>query len=263
MKIKEMSPYIFSIENPYKRIVTIPERALSMKYLVGELSFYLSGSDDLSFISYYSKFWNKVSDDGVKVNSAYGKRIFFDMTRGSTQFKYCIDQLIKDPDTRKAVMTIYAPSDSVDGSKDNPCTLSIQFLLRQNKLNCIVNMRSNDVWFGTPYDVAFFAFVQERLLVAYNARSALTAEMGSYTHFVGSLHAYEKDWESVRKCAYSAGDGVGLDEMPRISSAFDMELWLYLDWEEARRTGKDTHIEQDMLTDPVLLWMMDVLSEGA
>jgi thymidylate synthase len=198
------------------------------------------------------------------VNSAYGKRLFYDKQNGHTQFQYCLEQLLMDPDTRKAVMVIYAPSDSLDGSKDNPCTMSIQFLLRRNKLNCIVNMRSNDIWFGKPYDIVFFAFLQERLLVAYNAISFICAEMGTYTHFVGSLHAYEKDWEGVERCAESTVMDTHVfveDEMPRISLAFDMELWIFLAWEEAHRTGRNTDIEKDMLTDPVLRWMMDVLSE--
>jgi thymidylate synthase len=54
-------------------------------------------------------------------------------------------------------------------------------------------MRSNDVWFGLPYDIVFFTEVQK-----YIARKmGITA--GVYTHFVVSLHMYLRDEEKLKK----------------------------------------------------------------
>lgn len=63
------------IADPYQRYVTNKYRNLSLHYIVGEWLWYERGSNRLEEISYYSKFWNKISDDGATVNSAYGYRI--------------------------------------------------------------------------------------------------------------------------------------------------------------------------------------------
>jgi thymidylate synthase len=46
---------------------------------------------------------------------------------------------------------------------DVPCTLTLQFLIRQGRLDMIVNMRSNDLLWGFSYDITQFAFVQRLL----------------------------------------------------------------------------------------------------
>ncbi len=255
MPIKEITNAVIQIENPYKRVLSVPSRDLSLRYLAGELSFYLAGSDDLEFIAHYSAFWRKISDDGHTVNSAYGKRLFKDKWGGATPFQYALLQLLSDRDTRKAVMMIYEPNDSDPDSKDNPCTLSLQFMIRGGALHLTVSMRSNDVWLGTPYDIAFFAFVQERMLVAYNAINLTPILMGSYTHFVGSLHCYERNWEEATSVIINESDlEKEGQEMPRMGESFEIELPEYLRMERALRTG--TH-DVTMLTDPMLIWMTE------
>ena len=194
-KTLELMNACLRLGNPRRRIVTLKGRKISMRYLIGELCFYFSLSDQLSFISRYSKFWNNVSDDGETVNSSYGKRIF-----DSNLFNHAIDCLASDPNSRKAVIPIYQPHDSKP-SKDNPCTMYMQFLIRNHRLHCNVHMRSNDIWFGLTYDVPFFTLVQELMLVQLQNFGA-NINMGEYNHFAGSLHAYEKQWMGVLECAH-------------------------------------------------------------
>jgi thymidylate synthase len=47
-------------------------------------------------------------------------------------------------------------------------------------------MRSNDLLWGTPYDVNGFCFIQEMLA------SWLGVELGNYIHQAGSMHLYEE-----------------------------------------------------------------------
>lgn len=248
LRTKEMTNVALVLMNPYKRIVTLPSRKLSLRYLAGELSFYLAESDSLPFIAHYSAFWNKISDDGKTVNSAYGKRIF------EEQFRYCLKQLLMDPDTRKAVMVIYDKHDSKTTSKDNPCTMTLQFLVRDNRLNFTVFMRSNDVWLGTPYDIAFFTLVQERMLICLKMHEKFhEVKMGEYTHIVGSFHVYENHWDEARMCANGYGSDPSNAEMPRISLSFELELKDYLFYEEKIREGEKTAPLN--FSDPLLQWL--------
>lgn len=179
------------IEDPTRGIVLSPERGMDMRYALGELMFYLSGSNKLSDIAQYSKFWNKISDNGETVNSAYGHKIMehYDFN----QWEYIKKLLIIDPNSRQAVIHIKEPSNFI--SKDVACTLSLQFLIRENKLFMNTVMRSNDIWLGFPFDV--FCFTSLQVLLAME----LGVGLGDYTHFVGSLHLYERN---VRK---GHGDG--------------------------------------------------------
>lgn len=186
------------ILDPRARVLESPARAMSMRYLIGELCFYLDGRRDLKSIAHYAKFWERVSDDGETVNSAYGYRLF-EYGRYRSQFEYALWCLEKDMHTRKAVMMIYHPADAKE-SKDNPCTVGLQLLVRDMKLHLVVTMRSQDFWLGVPYDVAFFALVQEMMWV-YLRKTYPGLKLGEYYHNVGSLHVYEKNWEDIKGAA--------------------------------------------------------------
>lgn len=171
------------ISDPRNNIVESDIRKLSKKYMVGELMWYMAQDNTLQGIQNYTKAWDRMSDDGVTVNSNYGHKIhkFY----GFDQWEYVKALLTKDPNSRQAVIHIKNPSD--EPSKDVPCTVSLQFLLRDNKLNLTVYMRSNDIWMGFPYDVFNFTCFQIKMAME------LGVEIGWYTHVSGSLHLYRRN----------------------------------------------------------------------
>lgn len=174
---------ITTIENPKDNLVTSPIRDLSYKYAVGELLWYLSGSNRLSAISQYSKAWGKLSDDGETVNSAYGYRIFEKF--GFDQWEHVKSLLMADSNSRQAVIHIKEPNPQK--TKDLPCTVSLQYFIRDGKLYATTYMRSNDIWLGFPYDVFTFTCLQIKLAFE------LGVGIGTYTHVAGSLHLYERN----------------------------------------------------------------------
>lgn len=171
------------IKDPTQNILKSDIRKLPMRYAVGELLWYLSGNNKLDAIKRYSKAWESLSDDGETINSAYGYRIFEQF--GFDQWEYVKGLLKKDPNTRQAVIHIKDASNKP--TKDTPCTVSLQFLLRDGKLNLTTYMRSNDIWLGFPYDV--FSFTCMQIIMAFE----LGVEIGEYTHIAGSLHLYTRN----------------------------------------------------------------------
>jgi thymidylate synthase len=112
---------------------------------------------------------------------AYGPRL-------ARRLSHIYTLLKKEPETRRAVATIWEPRDLThDG--DRPCTLSMQFMIRDRALEMHVTMRSQDVWLGLAYDGFMFTQVQHTLA------ERLGVESGRYVHHVGSLHIYETDVE--------------------------------------------------------------------
>jgi thymidylate synthase len=239
LKVRELTNVTIELKNPRDRIISSKTRAMSMRYMVGEMCFYLNGSTILDDIAFYGPFWRKVSDDGQFVNSAYGYRLF----RG--QFKYAVNCLVKDEYSRKAVMPIYTIDDAKE-SKDNPCTMCLQFLVRADKLDMYVHMRSNDVWLGLPYDVAFFTLLQEIALVELQQTYPFLT-IGTYYHNATSLHCYEEHvdelWDVKSEC------GVKHVVMPQVDS-IDVKTWFrdLLEWEEAYRTHGRPPLPFNILT---------------
>ena len=186
--VGEICDAVFCVEDPTRSIVSSPIRKMPMRYAVGELAWYLSGSNKVKDISRFAKKWVDISDDGETNNSAYGWRIFDKF--GFDQWQYVKELLWKDPNSRQAVIHI-KDADSRP-TKDVPCTVYLQFFIRNGKLNLSVHMRSNDIWMGVPYDMFSFTFLQMKMAME------LGVEIGQYTHYAGSLHIYARDYAAAQ-----------------------------------------------------------------
>lgn len=127
---------------------------------------------------------------------AYGPRL-------STQIYTCVELLRDDPLSRQAIAMVWRVAD-LNHVGDRPCTLSLQFLVRDGRLELHTTMRSNDVWLGTPYDV--FNFTQLQQTVA----RALDLQVGQYVHHATSLHLYTRNLDATRRLRPFTGSG----EMP-------------------------------------------------
>ena len=165
-------------------------RDISMFYLLGEWMWYLSGRNDVDFISVFGKMWRGLSDDGKTNNSAYG--YLMQKAFGFDQISKVIELLKKDPDSRRAVININTPNVNVIETKDEPCTIALQYFIRNGKLYATTVMRSNDLYLGFPYDVAFFTELQK--MIAFR----VGVEYGTYTHIANSLHMYDRDVDKIK-----------------------------------------------------------------
>lgn len=171
----------------------------SQEYLEKELEFYASGSRQLEDAVKMSKFWSKCSDDGKTINSNYGFLLFHDENKhGFTQFEHAINCLRNNPDSKKAVMTLYSKEHAYI-SNDNPCTLIINLYIQGDALNMQVIMRSNDLWYGLPYDLPFFRVVHLAALMVLQ-RTYPEIKLGYLIHQALNLHFYEWAFDKFRDC---------------------------------------------------------------
>lgn len=175
------------LTDPTNNIMKNSLRNLPMKYAIGELLWYMSHNNKLKEIQKYTKGWDRMSDDGVTVNSNYGWCIRDKY--GFDQWEWCKQELNNNPNSRRAVIHIKEPSDKE--SKDVNCTVCLQFFIRDEKLYCTTYMRSNDIWLGYPYDV--FQFTCMQILMSME----LGLELGTYTHIAGSLHLYGRNYVNI------------------------------------------------------------------
>lgn len=172
------------LSNPRARLSRSEMRGKVFSAL-GELFWYLSGSDKLDFIQHYIPIYKEASDDGDTVHGAYGPRIFGEGHAGTAQIQNVISLLKSKPTSRRAAIQIFSADDLLKDYADIPCTCTLQAMVRNEKLNLIVYMRSNDAYWGLPHDVFAFTMLQE--LIA----RAIGVEVGFYQHMVGNLHLYD------------------------------------------------------------------------
>lgn len=235
MKVREQLAVTFALRDPRARLSTSPARAANYGFAAGEFLWYLRGVDDLTSICYYNKRMKDYSDDGKTLNSAYGKRI-------NSQWADAIATLVGDPDSRRAVMTIFAPSDMrravTVGTKDVPCTLALQFFVRDSKLDLHVTMRSNDVVWGLANDLFSFTLFQETMLLDLKASAPSLfsdLKLGTYYHTAGSMHLYERHFDLAKQIVGESNVDFASTKMPALTSREDVVSLIML--EQRLRAG--------------------------
>lgn len=199
----ELTPVSITINNPRRNVISSKVRKLNYGFMCGELIWILSGQNDLS-ITHYNKNWESFSDDGKTLNGAYGKRIFD--YRGNIsnidQFDKVYNLLKEDKNTRQATIVLFDPDLDFKETKDKPCTNLLRFSIRDNKLNMLCFMRSNDIILGYPYDI--FNFTSMQAILA----SMLNVEVGVYTHVVDSFHLYKSDLDLAQNIVEEKLDSI-------------------------------------------------------
>lgn len=230
MKTMELSPVYMEMTNPRERMFGHGHRKeVSIFTYIEGLWILMGESRPERLVHYVPRMVDFVNSRGF-LDGAYGPAI-------GNQFELVYERLKADPDTRQAIVTINQPSLHQLPTKDYPCTLNFQFLIRDGKLDMISHMRSQDAWLGLIYDSGEFQWFQE-IMAGW-----LNLELGRYMHFVGSLHLYEKDWGPATdlvingdKCIYEKYNVKPLDA-GLFKENFAIEIEALATYEEQCRTG--------------------------
>lgn len=102
------------------------------------------------------------------------------------QEQFVINELKRNPDSRRAVIDIRRLSDMK--TNDPACLQHIQYFIRDDMLHCKVLFRSNDACKATFMNAFALIMLQKRIA------DELGIEVGTYTHRANSFHCYEKDF---------------------------------------------------------------------
>ncbi len=202
-----------------QNVLVHPVRNLNYRFMVAEWLWVALGRNRLADLTRYNSRMVAFSDDGLTLAGAYGPRL-------KPQLPYLF-RALADPDSRQAVATIWRPSPPA--SRDLPCTLALQFLLRDRRLNLIVTMRSSDAWLGIPYDFFTFSMLQNSIA------GTLGVARGFIQFNLGSSHLYDEDADRAREllfCSPLADEQLAspaLDGLPQetMASLFDETIACY------------------------------------
>ena len=174
-------------------IIFNQERKLGYKFMAAEAAWILDGKNDVASISPYSKEISRFSDDGETFFGAYGPPL-------QEQYNYVTRTLMDDVDSRQAVATIWRQNPVP--TKDVPCTVALQWLIRDSKIHCVATMRSSDLWLGHPYDVFNFSAVSFAIMLKLNYyfshKGKWPLKLGKLFLTAGSKHIYAKNVEACQ-----------------------------------------------------------------
>jgi len=256
----EMLGVALRIARPRARLSRSENRGKPFSAL-GELFWYLARTNRLDFIEPYIPEYRKEAVDGV-VPGGYGPRLFA-MRKGIDQVESVIRLLEYKPSSKRAVIQLFNAEDIAldyphvpDGSfhhPETPCTISLQFHLRDGSLHMSVNMRSNDAILGLPHDVFCFSMLQEMM-----ARR-LNVELGEYLHYAGSMHFYDRHRDLLDQ--YLDEGYQRTFEMPEMPRGNPFEHVDALMAAEGRIRLKERVVAVDLMPDPYwadILRMMQV-----
>lgn len=121
--------------------------------------------------------------------------------RMAWQIPYVVEELRRNPHTRRAVIDVRSPWDLT--SDDPACLQNVQYFIRNGKLHCKVLFRSNDACKATFMNAFALIMLQKRIA------DELGYAMGTYTHRANSFHCYASDYAMLD--SYAARINVGKD----------------------------------------------------
>ena len=176
-------PAMTTYTHPTRRVIFSPLRDANPFFHMMEALWMLAGKNDLAFPLMFNKRFKEYSDDGKVLAGAYGFR--WRKYFGRDQLDLIIRELKANPESRRAVLTMWSPNDLGGTGRDLPCNTQIYFDCRGGKLNMTVTNRSNDALWG-----AFGAnAVHFSVLLEYMA-AAIGIPIGLYRQFSNNLHVY-------------------------------------------------------------------------
>jgi thymidylate synthase len=228
---REILSALVSIDRPVERVVTVPGRRNNVFAQIAETLWVLAGRDDLDFLGRYLPRAVDFSDDGLTWRAAYGPRLRSWAGRVD-QLAEVRARLVEDPNTKRAVISIFDPGADYADTKDVPCNNWLQFIHRDGVLHLNVTVRANDViWGFTGINVFEWSVLHELLAATLGWR------VGRLTWFVGTLHVYERHYDVAAsilrqrgiRSAYEFGIpslpiGTGLDELDDVlGRVFEVE----------------------------------------
>lgn len=151
----------------------------------------LAGMNNVAFPARFATNMLNYSDDGQILNGAYGYR--WRAHYNNDQIIWVAEHLFVDPNSRRAVMSMWDPSVDMHGcnvgSKDVPCNTTVYFRRVDGRLNMTVCNRSNDIIWGCYGANA----VHMSMLHEYVA-NCLGWEVGTYTQISNNWHIYERHY---------------------------------------------------------------------
>jgi len=135
-----------------------------------------------------SHIWDQWADENGSIGKAYGYQMGVKHTYSEGEFDQ-VDRILYDlkhnPASRRIMSNIYVHQDLKDMNL-YPCAYSMTFNVTGNKLNAILNQRSQDMLTANNWNVCQYAILVHMFAMV----SGL--EVGEFIHVIADAHIYDR-----------------------------------------------------------------------
>lgn len=142
-----------------------------------------------------SHIWDEWANKEGSIGKAYGYQLSVKHKYFEGEFDQ-VDRVLYDlkhnPYSRRIITNIYVHQDLHEMNL-YPCAYSMTFNVTGNKLNAILNQRSNDVLVANNWNVAQYAILVHMLAQVNNF------EVGELVHVIADAHIYDRHIPLVRE----------------------------------------------------------------
>lgn len=173
----------------------VTTKKLHVKSIIHELLWFLAGDTNVKYLRDNGvRIWDEWADANGDLGPVYGYQWRSWHTpdgRVIDQIANVVDQIKRNPDSRRLIVTAWNPAD-VDRMALPPCHTLFQFYVAEGKLSCQLYQRSADVFLGVPFNIASYALLT--LMVA----QVCGLKPGEFVHSFGDVHLYTNHIDQAR-----------------------------------------------------------------
>ncbi len=168
-----------------------------------------------------SRIWDSWADETGSIGKAYGYQIGQKHQYKEGEFDQ-IDRVIYDlkhnPYSRRIITNIYN-HDDLNEMNLYPCAYSVTFNVTGNKLNAILNQRSNDILVANNWNVAQYAILVHMLAQVSDL------EVGEFVHVIADAHIYDRHIPLVKELINRESyDAPKLIINPKVKNFYDFKV---------------------------------------
>lgn len=201
----------------YSEFPAVTTKKLAWKSVVSELLWFLEGSSNERRLAeiLYEKPREELEDkttiwtananaqgkalgyeDG-ELGPVYGVQwrrfnYYNDPTAGVDQIGHIIQQINREPDSRRIILSAWNPM-LIDEMALPPCHTLAQFKVINGKLSCQLYQRSADMFLGVPFNIASYS------LLTHMLAQICKLDLGEFVWTGGDCHIYQNHFEQVKR----------------------------------------------------------------
>lgn len=167
-------------------------------------TFFKSAVDELLWIwqkksnnvnDFKGKIWDAWADEDGSIGKAYGYQLGkkYDFKEGRfDQVDYALYLLKNSPNSRRIICNMFNHADIKDMNLQ-PCAYSMTFNVDGNRLNAILNQRSQDMLVANNWNVCQYS------MLVYMFAQVSGLEPGELVHVIADAHIYDRHIPIVEK----------------------------------------------------------------
>lgn len=187
----------------------VTTKKLHLRSVIHELLWFLSGDTNIAYLREHGvSIWDEWATEDGELGPLYGHQWRAWPTRDGgavDQIAQVVEGLRNRPDSRRHLVSAwnveYLPDESLS-PQDNvrrgrmalaACHTLFQFYVAEGRLSCLLLARSQDLFLGTPFNIASYA------LLTHMIAQQCDLEVGELVWTGGDVHLYRNHLEQARE----------------------------------------------------------------